>query len=77
MTTSVVIENGCGEKLLVELTPEGDTFLGLVRIDGVLYHVEKVSAEKLRTQYCVDRDPDYVPKHDPNGECVLFAPYAQ
>jgi len=74
---TVVIENGCGDKLSVELTPEGDTFLGLVRIDGVSYHVEKVSAEKLRTQYCVDRDTDYFPKHDSNGECVLFAPYAQ
>lgn len=76
MNETVVIENERGEKLSVELTPEGDTFLGLVRIDGVPYHVERVSAEKLSSQYCVDRDPDYFPKHDSNGECVLFAPYA-
>jgi hypothetical protein len=74
---TVVIENGSGEKLLVELTPEGDTFLGMVRIDGVPHHVERVSAVKLRTEYCVDRDPDYFPKYDLNESCVLFAPYAQ
>lgn len=77
MNKTVVIQNGSGDSLSVELTPEGDTFLGWVRIDGVSYHVERVSAEKLRAEYCVDRDPDYFPKHDPNGECVLFAPYAQ
>lgn len=26
----VIIENGCGERLSVELTSEGDTFLGAV-----------------------------------------------
>jgi hypothetical protein len=77
MSRTVVIKNDCGETLSVELTPEGDTFLGAVRIDGVLYHVERVSAEKLRTCYCVDIDPDYFPKHDSHGECVLFAPYSQ
>lgn len=77
MNKTVVIKNGRGERLWVELTPEGDTFLGLVRIDGVPYHVEKVSAEKLRTQYCVDRDSDYFPQCDSNGECVLLVPYAQ
>jgi len=77
MNKSVVIENGCGDRLSVELTPEGDTFLGLVRIDGVPYHVEKVSAETLTTKYCVDVDLDYFPQHDPNGECVLFAPHAR
>ena len=77
MNKTVVIENDEGLRLSVELTPEGNTFLGVVRINGVPYHVERVSAKKLRTQYCVDRDPDYFPKHDLNGECVLFAPYAQ
>lgn len=97
MNKMVVLENGNGEMLTIELTPEGDTFLGSVRVDGVPYHVERVSAERLRTRYCqslrsspsrlrraslylrwcVDSDPDYFPKHDSHGECVLFAPYIQ
>ena len=76
MNATVVIQNDCGEQLSVELAPEGDQFLGVVKIDGISYHVERVSSEALQTRYCVDADPDYVPQHDPHGECVIFAPYS-
>jgi len=76
MNKTVVIQNDCGEQLSVELTLEGDQFLGVVNLDGVAYHVERVSMETLTTRYCVDADPDYIPQHDSRGECVLFAPYS-
>jgi Mg/Co/Ni transporter MgtE len=69
--------NESGDVLEVELTPEGNRLLGLLRVDGVPYHVEELSAERLMSMYCVDTDPDYQPRRDANGHCIILAPYSR
>jgi hypothetical protein len=71
------LSNSRGEGLEVELTPEGGCLLGLVYVDGVPYHVERVFAELLNGKYCVDADPDYRPRAGLGGYCILFAPYSR
>lgn len=68
--------NECGDVLEVELTPEGERLLGLLRVEGVPYHVEELSAERLICEYCVDVDPDYQPRFDANGNCIMLVPYS-
>ncbi len=72
----VQLENDRGEILEVELTPECGHLLGVIHVDGVPYHVERVQASLLSKKYCVDVDPDYHPQSDENDSCILLAPYS-
>jgi len=70
------IWNAEGKSLDVVLTPEGDRLLGRVVIDDVPYHVVYIPGAALTSEYCVDVDPDYIPRCDAKGFCFLLAPYS-
>jgi hypothetical protein len=75
MKTSITLENEDGESLAVNLSPEGDREVGKLMIDGVPYHVERIKAAVLKSDYRVDRDVGYIPQQDKNGLCIIIAPY--
>jgi len=71
------ISNGQGDTLEVELVPERDCLLGVVWIDGNLYHLEKFSSKWLIVKYCVDIASDYIPHCGGMKSCILLAPYSR
>ena len=75
MKKAITIENEGGESLTVDLSPEGDREGGKLMIDGVPYHVERIKAGVLKSDYRVDRDVGYIPQQDKNGRCIIIAPY--
>lgn len=74
---SITVSNECGDTLSVRLFLEGDREAGLVVIDGIPYHIERMRRETMMSRYRVDEDPDYGPRSDTQGFCVIIAPYAE
>ncbi len=65
-----------GSSLEVPLEPSEPPGCTLI-IDGVKYHLERVSRNALTEDYRVDTDLDYSPQADPSGHCYLLAPYSE
>ena len=65
-----------GRSLTIPLEPSERPGCTLT-IDGVRYHFERVPRELLTGEYCVDTDPDYVPRADASGCCYVLAPYSE
>ena len=62
--------------LTVPLFVEGERQAAVLTIDGVSYHLERISCEQLTSEYRVDLDPDYQPQADAEGFCYILAPFA-
>jgi hypothetical protein len=75
--SSVSIQSKSGSTLIVPLEQFEDREVGVVLIDGVPYHIERVSKDLLRKAYKVDFDRDYIPKTDSTNRCVIIAPFCQ
>jgi len=74
---TVVIENGMGDQLIVNLISDGYRQGTSISIDGNRYHFERISRSTLMTDYCVDVDPDFCPQADASGHCYILAPFAE
>lgn len=61
----------------VSLSREGDRLGTWLYIDGVPYHLERITCEQLQSEYVVDGDPDYAPRSDSDGYCMILAPFSQ
>ena len=73
---AIEIQNGAGERLEIETEFEDGREVATIHIDEVPYHIERISAKMLMSDYCVDTDPDYLPNTDLNGKCVIVAPFS-
>ncbi len=73
----VQITNGLGAKIEVELEFEGDREGGSITIEGINYHFERLTKERLLSDYKIDDDPDYQPQTDADGYCYLIAPFSE
>ena len=76
-TRNLSISNVLGDSLVVPLSPDGDREAGLLVIDGILYHIERLAPECLVSEYRVDGDPEYRPHTDDSGRCVMIAPFSE
>lgn len=63
--------------LTVPLSSDGGREYAVVLIDGVRYHLERLTLEELVTEYTVDGDPDYAPMTDKTGHCYLMVPFSR
>lgn len=77
MKRYATIMNTNGQQMDIPLSTEGAREVGILLIDGVRYHVERIKAGTLQRQYRVDADEDYVPQRDRRGRCVIVAPYSK
>ena len=75
--STVNIQNESGEVLCVPLERFDEREIATVFIDGVPYHLERVSKDLLCKKYRVDSDLDYAPKTDSSNRCVMIAPFSQ
>ena len=73
----VLIEDGVGGTLSVELDFDGEREATTPIIDGVYYHFERIGRDVLVSDYRVDLDPDYMPHTDASGNCYILAPYSE
>jgi len=73
----VEITNGLGATIEVELEFEGDREGGSITIEGINYHFERLTRERLLSDYKIDYDPDYQPQADADGYCYLIAPFSE
>jgi hypothetical protein len=73
----VEITNGFGATIEVELEFEGDREGGSITIEGINYHFERLTRERLLSDYKIDDDPDYQPQADADGYCYLIAPFSE
>ena len=71
------IQNTAGQQIDIPLLREGTREVGVLLIDGVRYHVERMKEKTLQRQYRVDADRDYTPQCDGRGRCVIVAPYSR
>ena len=77
MKQYVTIQNTHGQRIEVPLSREGTREVGMLLIDGISYHLERINAATLQQQYRVDTDMDYTPQRDRRGRCVLVAPFSK
>lgn len=75
-TVRLTAEGGEG-MLAVPLLAEDGREYAVVMIDGVRYHLERMTTQELVSDYQVDRDPDYAPQADKSGHCFLMVPFSQ
>ena len=73
----VEIDDGLGEKIKVQLEPEGERETGAVLINGISYHFERIKRDEFVRNYKVDTDPDYYPQADSGGYCYMIAPFSK
>lgn len=66
-----------GESVRISLSFDGERESSVVNIDGIRYHLERISKERLASEYQVDSDPDYQPKSDSAGYCYILAPFSK
>ena len=74
---TITVSNEHGDALAIPVFLEGDREAGSVVIDGIRYHIERMTREALLLRYRVDEDPDYRPRPDACGCCVIIAPYSE
>ena len=72
----IVIQGDNGE-ISVYLEREDGVERGMITVDGVFYHIERMPQSQFTAKYRVDSDPSYSPKTDKNGLCVLIAPFCE
>ena len=75
-TGSAWIETENGDSMNVPLYDEGGFDATVLTIDGIRYHFERIERSKLKTEFRVDRDPDYEPQSDSLGRCYILAPFS-
>jgi len=73
----LVITNKDGKSIDVTLQQEDQRRVAAIKIDGVLYHIEKMPAQEFCTKYKVDVDKEYYPQMDADGCCVIIAPFSK
>ncbi len=74
---TIQLGNCLNDFIEIPLTLEDDREVGMVSIDGVFYHFERIKKETLLSEYRVDNDPDYDPKTDAEGYCYILAPFCK
>ncbi len=74
-STRVVVPGG--EDLTIPLESGDGRAFAVVVMDGVRYHLERVSKKALTTHYKVDLDPDYEPQADATGHCYMLVPFSR
>lgn len=72
-----VIGNSLGDSITVELQTDGRRQVGIVMVDGVRYHLERMRATELLSKYKADLDPEYRPQTDRQGCCVVLVPFSK
>lgn len=77
MKQYITIQNIHGDRFDVPLLHDGTREVGMVLIDGISYHLERIKATTLQQQYRVDTDKDYKPQRDRRGRCVIIAPFSK
>jgi len=70
------IEAPSGDVLVVPLFSEDGCDSSCLIIDGLPYHLERISRDDLLSHYKVDDDPAYDPRSDVDGFCYILAPYS-
>lgn len=73
----VEISNYMGESIRIPLSFDCERESSVVNIDGIRYHLERISKERLASEYRVDTDPDYQPHSDAEGFCYILAPFSK
>ncbi len=73
----VHLGNEDGEGLRVELHEEGDRQVAVLTIDGAFYHLERMRRCTLMREYVLDGDPDYIPRTDSEGCCLVMVPFSE
>lgn len=71
------LQNENGDRISVQLLSDGEVERGVLLIDGVPYHIERMSSRRLVSRYLLDDDPDYCPKTDSKGCCILAIPFSE
>lgn len=71
-----IIHEASGQSIVIPMICEDHRDIATLTINGVYYHLERVTQDELATDYKVDLDPEYSPKSDATGYCCLFAPYS-
>jgi hypothetical protein len=74
---NATLANEQGLLLRVPLEWDGNSHLGVLTIDGTKYHLERLQATRLVSEYRVDNDPDYQPQADAGGYCYMLIPFSQ
>jgi hypothetical protein len=74
---TVQLGNGMNDFIEIPLDVEDGREVGMVLIDGVFYHFERIKKETLLSEYRVDNDPDYDPQTDAEGYCYILAPFCK
>jgi hypothetical protein len=77
ITNFIRIKAQSGLMLQVPVEKCGDREAGTIFIDGIPYHIERMSNKLLRKKYKVDADSDYVPQTDDANRCVVVAPFSK
>ena len=74
---TVEISDGIGNLILVELEEDGNRQSTILMIDGIRYHLERITGKQLLSKYRVDEDVDYLPQTDAKGYCYILAPFSR
>ena len=74
---NIKIVNESGESINIPMSIEGEREAAMLQINGVRYHFERVTKERLTSEYRVDDDPDYQPQTDAEGYCYILAPFSR
>jgi hypothetical protein len=70
------IANSEGSQLTVELSLDGNRWVGQLVIDGVPCHIERLEVSQAIEAYVLDRDPAYKPRSDQMGYTYLVVPFS-
>jgi len=70
------ISSEMGESVRIPLSFDCKREASVVNIDGIRYHIERISKTELVSEYRVDSDPEYQPQSDADGFCYILAPFS-
>lgn len=74
---TVEIASAAGDLITIPLTLEDDREVAILMIDDVQYHFERITKDRLISEYRVDDDPHYQPQTDAEGYCYILAPFSK
>lgn len=72
----IEISNEMGDSIRTPMSFDGKRDATVINIEGIRYHIERVSKTDLVSEYRVDSDPEYQPQSDADGFCYILAPFS-
>lgn len=72
----IEISNERGDSISTLMSFDGKREASVINIDGIRYHIERISKTELVSEYRVDSDPEYQPQSDADGFCYILAPFS-